>query len=77
MSKCKTFIFYEIGNSCRTEFLLKAGKFAPTEDAVVIGISEGKNAEAALKNLKKECPWIKDYKLHRLVAREVGQANYL
>ena len=73
----KTYIFYEIGDSCRTEFLMKNGEFHLTEDAVVIGIEKGKNARDALKNLRRECPWIKKYRFDRLVAREVREAIYL
>lgn len=73
----KTFILYEIGDSCRAEFMLKDGEFHPTEDAVVIGIENGVSASDALKNLEQECPWIKKYKRDKLVAREVGRAVYL
>ena len=73
----KTFIFYEIGDFCRAEFMLKDGEFHPTEDAVVIGIEKGENAKGALRNLRRECPWIKKYKLDKLVAREVGKVVYL
>lgn len=77
MVDSKTYIFYEIGDSCRTEFLLKDGEYYPTEDAVVIGVEKGKNARDALNNLKRECPWIKKYKFSRLLAREVGKIIYL
>lgn len=77
MKPTKTYIFYEIGDSCRTEFLMKNGEFHPTEDAVVIGVAKGKNARDALRNLKRECSWIKEYKLDSLVARETGKAFYL
>ncbi len=77
MRNTKTYIFYEIGDSCRTEFLMKNGEFHSTEDAVVIGIVKGMNAKDALRNLKRECSWIKEYKLDRLVAREVREAIYL
>lgn len=73
----KTFIFYEIGDSCRSEFLMSDGKFHSTEDAVIIGVVKGKNVRDALKNLKGESPWIKKYRLDRLVAREAGKAIYL
>jgi len=73
----KTFIFYEIGSSCQTEFLMKNKEFQSTEDAVVIGIENGANAKDALRNLKRECPWIKKYKIQKLLAREAGEAVYL
>ena len=73
----KTYIFYEIGSSCRTEFLMKDKEFQSTEDAVVIGIAKGITAKNALKNLKHESPWLKNYKFDNLVAREVGAAVYL
>lgn len=73
----KTFIFYEISDFCRAEFMLKDSEFHPTEDAVVIGIEKGENAKDALRNLRRECPWIKKYKLDKLVAREVGKVVYL
>lgn len=77
MKNTKTYIFYEIGDSCWTEFMLKDGEFHTTKDAVVIGIVKGMNAKDALRNLKRECSWIKKYRLDRLVAREVGEAVYL
>ncbi|KAF0145985.1 MAG: hypothetical protein FD156_353 [Nitrospirae bacterium] len=73
----KTFIFYEIGDSCRAEFMLRDGEFYPTEDAVVVGIENGATARDALRNLKRECPWIKKYKIQKLLAREVGKVIYL
>ncbi len=73
----KNYIFYEIGDSCRSEFLMRNEKFSSTEDAVVIGVANGANAKDALRNLKRECPWIKKYKLDNLVAREVGKVVYL
>lgn len=73
----KTYIFYEIGSSCRTEFLMKSKEFQSTEDAVVIGIENGANAKDALRNLKLECPWIKKYKMQTLLAREAGKVIYL
>lgn len=63
--------------SCRENFLLKGGEFHPTEDAVIIGIAEGKDARDAFKNLKRECHYLKNYKFDRLVAREVREAIYL
>ncbi len=56
---------------------MKDGEFHSTEDAVVIGISEGKNAHDALKNLKRECHYLKNYKFDRIIAREVTKAVYL
>jgi len=50
---------------------MKNGEFHPTEDAVVIGIAKGKNAEDALRKLIRECPYLKNYKLDNLVVREV------
>jgi len=73
----KSYIFYEIGNSCWTEFKDMNDDFQSTEDAVVIGISSGKNPEDALKRLVICSPWIKNYKFDSVVAREVGDAVYL
>ena len=73
----KTYIFYEIGDSCQVQFLMKNGNFSPTEDAVVIGISHGRNPKEAFKNLKLNEPWVKNYKTEKIVAREVGKAFYL
>lgn len=73
----KTYIFYEIGSSCRTGFLMKDGEFCSTEDAVIIGIAEGTNEADALKNLKKESSYLKNYKFDRLVVRETGPLVYL
>lgn len=73
----KTYIFYETGSSCRIEFLMKDGEFHPIEDAVIIGIAEGKDATDALRNLKRESPYLKNYKFDRLAAREAGPAVYL
>lgn len=74
MKPTTTYIFYEIGDSCRSEFLMSDGEFHSTEDAVVIGIAKGKDAKDAFKNLGQESPWIKKYRLDRLVAREAGKA---
>lgn len=73
----KIFILYEIGSSCRTEFMMKDGSFHFTEDAVVIGIAKGENTQDAFENLIKESPYLKNYKFDRLVARETGRAVYL
>ena len=75
--KIKTYIFYEIGDSCRSEFLMGNNEFHPTEDAVVVGIVKGKNAKDAFENLKQECPYLKNYKFDHLVAREAGDAVHL
>lgn len=56
---------------------MKNGNFSPTEDAVVIGISHGRNPKEAFKNLKLNEPWVKNYKTEKIVAREVGKAFYL
>ena len=56
---------------------MKNGEFHLTDDAVVIGIAEGKDVEDAFNKLKQESPWIENYKLDRLVAREAGKAVYL
>lgn len=77
MKNTKAYIFYEIGDSCRSEFLMSDGEFHFTEDVVVIGIAKGKDAKDAFKNLRQESPWIKKYRLDRLVAREAGKAVYL
>ncbi|MEE9614976.1 MAG: hypothetical protein V3W31_08540 [Thermodesulfobacteriota bacterium] len=76
-SRTKTYIFYEIGDSCSVEFKMKKGRFHPTEDAVVIGISKGQNFQAAFKKLQIESPWVKEYKFDTVVAREIGKAIYL
>jgi len=72
--KIKTYIFYEIGSSCRSEFLMKDKEFQSTEDAIVIGISKGKTPKDALKKLKMESPWLKNYLFDNLIARETGKA---
>ena len=77
MKNTKAYIFYEIGDSCRSEFLMSDGKFHSTENAVIIGIADGKDAKDAFKNLGHESPWIKNYKLDKLVAREAGKTVYL
>lgn len=73
----KTYIFYEIGSSCRIEFLMKDGEFHPTEDAVIIGIAEGTDLADALKNLEKESSYLKNYNFDRLAVREAGPSVYL
>ncbi|MFZ3123495.1 MAG: hypothetical protein WA104_09095 [Thermodesulfovibrionales bacterium] len=73
----RTFIFYEIGSSCRTEFLMKDKEFQSTEDAVVIGIAKGTTPKNALKNLKHESPWLKNYKFDSLAARETGEVIFI
>ena len=57
--------------------MLRDGEFHPTEDAVVIGTAEGKDAKDAFKNLKQESSHLKNYKFDSLVAREVGKSHYL
>lgn len=76
-TEIKTYIFYEIGSSCRTEFLMKDKEFQSTEDAVVIGIAKGITAKNALKNLKHESPWLKNYDFNRLAARETGKVIFI
>lgn len=76
-TEIKTYIFYEIGSSCRTEFLMKDKEFQSTEDAVVIGIAKGITAKNALKNLKHESPWLKNYKFDSLAARETGKVIFI
>lgn len=73
----KSYIFYETGSSCRTEFRVKNENFQSTEDAVVIGVSNGKNPQDAFKMLAISSPWIKNYVFDRVVSREVGHAAYL
>jgi hypothetical protein len=48
---------------------MKDGEFRSTEDAVIIGIAEGIDTADALKNLKRESPYLKNYKFDRLAAR--------
>ena len=73
----KTYIIYEIGKSCITEFMMKNGEFKYTEDAVVVGITNGKNPHNAFERLKNCGPWIKNYEFDRVVVREVGDAVYI
>ena len=73
----KTYIFYEIGDSCRTEFLMKDKEFQSTEDAVVIGIAKGTSPKNALKKLKDESPWLKNYEFNSLAARETGKVIFI
>ena len=73
----RTYIFYEIGDSCRSEFKMRDGGFHHTEDAVVVGISDGRNPLDAYKRLQVESPWIKEYEFASVVAREVGKPIYL
>ncbi|MCX5717467.1 MAG: hypothetical protein NTW44_03985 [Nitrospirae bacterium] len=73
----KNYIFYEIGSSCRTEFLMKGKEFQSTEDAVVIGIAKGENPKDAFKELKMESPWLRNYLFDNLIARETGEAVYI
>lgn len=56
---------------------MKDGEFHPTEDAVVIGFAKGTDAGEALRNLKKECPHLKSYRLQRVAVRVAGDAVYL
>jgi hypothetical protein len=73
----RLFIFYETGSSCRAEFLTKDRGFLPTEDAVMFGISEGRDARDALEKLTSESPWLKGYVFKNIIAREVGEPFYL
>ncbi len=74
--RLKTYIFYEIGDSCRTEFRMRDGEYHSTEDAVVIGVFKGNSPQEAFK-LKLSDSWIKNYKTDTVVAREIGKAIYL
>lgn len=56
---------------------MKGKEFQGTEDAVVIGIVKGTTPKNALKNLKHESPWLKNYKFDSLAARETGETVYL
>lgn len=73
----KTYIFYEIGDSCKSEFHMADGEFHATDDAVVLGESEGETAAEAFENLKEESPWIKEYRTDEIVARKIGEPIYL
>lgn len=78
MSKTvKEYIFYEISETCRAEFMMKDGEFHHTEDAVIVGISKGRTPQKAFKNLMIANPWLKEYKTYTIVAREVGEAIYI
>jgi hypothetical protein len=44
---------------------------------VIICIAEGTDSADALKNLKRESQWLKNYKFDNLIAREAGKAVYL
>lgn len=78
MKKSKeNYIFYETGDSCRTEFLSTDGTFRQTEDAAVLGTAEGASPEDAFRNLLEENPWVKEYKTGQIVARKIGPAFYL
>lgn len=77
MRQRRSYIFYEIGDSCRTEFRMLDGGFYSTEDAVVLGTAEGDKPEDAFAALIEENPWIKEYKTDRIVAREIGKPFYL
>ncbi len=76
-TEIKTYIFYEIGDSCRSEFFMRNERFSSTEDAVVIGVAKGKSVKDAFKNLEEDCSYLKNYKFDNLVARAVGAAVYL
>ncbi|MDP3259914.1 MAG: hypothetical protein Q8M34_04930 [Thermodesulfovibrionales bacterium] len=56
---------------------MKDKEFQCTEDAVVIGIAKGTSPKNALKKLKDESPWLKNYKFDSLAARETGETVYL
>jgi len=56
---------------------MKDKEFQSTEDAVVIGIAKGTSPKNALKNLKHESPWLKNYKFDSLAARETGKVIFI
>jgi hypothetical protein len=67
----KTYIFFEMGKACRTEYRMRDGEFHATEDAVVIGIERGLDSESAFERLIASSPWLKDYSFDNIVAREI------
>ena len=66
----KTFIGIEIGKSAYTEFKMKGGEFAHTEDGIFLGSVEAEGKEEALERIKaQECN--KDRVFDRVVLYEV------
>ena len=66
----KTFIGIEIGSSAYTEFKMKSGEFAHTEDGIFLGSVADKGQRDALDKLKRfECN--KDRVFDRVVLFEV------
>ena len=44
-----TYVVIEAGDSAYTEFMMKDGEYWQTEDAILVGIVEGKSKEDAIK----------------------------
>ncbi|NOQ56294.1 MAG: hypothetical protein GQ477_05840 [Nanohaloarchaea archaeon] len=66
----KSFIGIEIGKSAYTEFKMKDGKFAHTEDGIFLGSVEAQGKKEALEKLKAlECN--KDRVFDQIVVFEI------
>lgn len=64
------YIVLEVGNSARTEFLMKDGEYRETEDAVVIGRIDACSKEEAIE-LAVSLSYCKNREFDNLVAYEV------
>ena len=68
----KTFIGIEIGSSAYTEFKMKNGEFAHTEDGIFLSSVEAEGKVEALEKIKRlECN--KDRMFNRIVVFKVKE----
>ena len=68
------YIVLEIGDSARTEFLMKNGEYEETEDAIVIGIIDSDSEDGALESISKS-EYCKSRKFDTLVVHRLSDKS--
>lgn len=74
--RTRRFIFIEYSEAVHVEVLKTDGEVYDTDDSVVLGDACGIDAQTAFLNLKKDNPYLEDYALGSVLAREVGKKEY-
>ena len=64
------YIVLEIGDSARTEFLMKNGEYEETEDAIVIGIIDADSEDNALEVISN-LEYCKSRKFDKLIVHRL------
>lgn len=65
-----SYIGIEIGNSARTEFLMKSGNYEHTEDGIYLGQVQAKNEMEAYEKIQK-LEWNKDRIFGNITIKQV------